>query len=251
MGPPESAYSVVWWSPEQGVLALDMPPAPGLRREDLIVRDVPAAALQAHLDAFRAWRRERDDAVAAASRPSVRVVTATEAAGGQGSETVDRIEVAVESLAPAAGRPGGARFGALVHALLGRMPLGDAGVHALAPLAEAQARILGADAVEKAAAVDLAQRVREHPVLRAAAQAEARGTCFRETPVTLRLEEGDLVEGVVDLAFDDGQGFVVVDFKTDRELDGALERYRRQVQIYAAAIAISTGRPARGMLMRV
>ena len=44
---------------------------------------------------------------------------------------------------------------------------------------------------------------------------------------------------------------VVVDFKTDRELDGALDRYGRQVQIYAAAIAAATGRPARGVLMRI
>jgi ATP-dependent exoDNAse (exonuclease V) beta subunit len=42
---------------------------------------------------------------------------------------------------------------------------------------------------------------------------------------------------------------VVVDFKTDRELNGAFDRYRRQVQIYAAAIAQATGRPARAVLM--
>jgi len=44
---------------------------------------------------------------------------------------------------------------------------------------------------------------------------------------------------------------VVVDFKTDREMDGAFDRYQRQVSIYAAAIAAATGRPTRAVLMRV
>ena len=50
---------------------------------------------------------------------------------------------------------------------------------------------------------------------------------------------------------DDGDRFVVVDFKTDRELEGNLERYQRQVRIYAAAIRAATGRPVRAALMRV
>jgi ATP-dependent exoDNAse (exonuclease V) beta subunit len=70
-------------------------------------------------------------------------------------------------------------------------------------------------------------------------------------PVTLRLDSGELLEGVVDLAFEVGGEMVVVDFKTDRELQGSLEVYRRQVQIYAHAIATATGREARGVLMKI
>ena len=94
-------------------------------------------------------------------------------------------------------------------------------------------------------------RVLTHPVLEAAARAAREGRCYRETPVTWRSEAGALIEGIVDLAYADEEGFVVVDFKTDRELDGALERYQRQVSIYAAAIAAATGRSARAVLMRV
>jgi ATP-dependent helicase/nuclease subunit A len=65
------------------------------------------------------------------------------------------------------------------------------------------------------------------------------------------LPSGAIVEGQVDLAFEDDDGYVVVDFKTDREIEGAVDRYRRQVQIYAAAIATATGRPTRAVLMRV
>jgi ATP-dependent exoDNAse (exonuclease V) beta subunit len=44
---------------------------------------------------------------------------------------------------------------------------------------------------------------------------------------------------------------VVVDFKTDRELDGPLETYRRQVQAYASAVGAALGKRARAVLMRV
>src|SRR6185436_15705128 len=77
------------------------------------------------------------------------------------------------------------------------------------------------------------------------------GLCYRETPVTLRLESGALVEGIVDLAYQAEGEVVVVDFKTDREREGAMETYRRQVQIYAHAIALATGRPTRGVLMKI
>jgi ATP-dependent exoDNAse (exonuclease V) beta subunit len=43
----------------------------------------------------------------------------------------------------------------------------------------------------------------------------------------------------------------VVDFKTDRELDGTLERYRRQVSIYATAVGRTAGLPTQAFLMRV
>jgi ATP-dependent exoDNAse (exonuclease V) beta subunit len=59
------------------------------------------------------------------------------------------------------------------------------------------------------------------------------------------------VEGNVDLAYVTDDEVVVVDFKTDRELDGALETYRRQVQIYAAAVGQALGKRARAVLMRV
>ena len=49
---------------------------------------------------------------------------------------------------------------------------------------------------------------------------------------------------MADLAFEQDGAMVVVDFKTDREMEGAVDRYQRQVRIYAAAIAAATGRSA-------
>jgi ATP-dependent helicase/nuclease subunit A len=118
-------------------------------------------------------------------------------------------------------------------------------------LAAAHGRILGAEPTEVAAARDAVAETLRHPVLEAARKAVDARQCYRETPVPLRLDSGVIVEGNVDLAFRDAEGFVVVDFKTDRELDGALERYERQVSLYAEAIARSTGLATRAVLMRV
>ena len=62
-----------------------------------------------------------------------------------------------------------------------------------------------------------------------------------------------LGEGVLDLAFreemPDFTGWTVVDFKTDRELEEASDRYARQVQLCSRAVSASTNLPARGILL--
>jgi len=66
------------------------------------------------------------------------------------------------------------------------------------------------------------------------------------------LPDGTMVEGVVDLAFREVDHWVVVDFKTDREIsEQGGERYRRQVAVYCAAIARATGEPAVGRILRI
>ncbi|HEX2485942.1 MAG TPA: PD-(D/E)XK nuclease family protein, partial [Myxococcota bacterium] len=67
----------------------------------------------------------------------------------------------------------------------------------------------------------------------------------------VRLDDGALAEGVVDLAFreDDGSTWTVVDFKTDREVAGGRGRYEAQLRLYAAAISCATGERARGVLL--
>jgi len=89
-------------------------------------------------------------------------------------------------------------------------------------------------------------------VLVRARAADARGACRRETPVTFTMPDGSLVEGVVDLAFEEDGVWTVVDYKTDRDIAAVGEdRYRRQVALYVAAIARATGQRANGILMRV
>jgi len=259
IGAVDEGVSVVWWAPD--ALALGAQASLGLRRDDLIVRDVSPGVLRQRLADHAAWQTSRAAALEKASQPSVRVLTVTEWAASMEGDTagtlpdaVASIEVTVETVTAVGTttpRPAGSRFGTLVHAVLAAAPLDGTNARLLAQLVEAHGRVLGAEPEEMEVALTVVRRVLTHPLMRAAATAAAAGRCYRETPVTWRLDACALVEGVADLAFMTDEGVTVVDFKTDRELDSALDRYRRQVQIYAAAIGFALGRPARGVLMRV
>jgi len=79
----------------------------------------------------------------------------------------------------------------------------------------------------------------------------AQGRCRRETPITLTLADGSVIEGMLDLAFLEKGAWTVVDFKTDREFKKEIEHYKRQVGLYALSIERATGQPCGGILMRV
>jgi ATP-dependent exoDNAse (exonuclease V) beta subunit len=70
------------------------------------------------------------------------------------------------------------------------------------------------------------------------------------TPVLLRLDDGSLVEGVVDLAFRENGGWTVVDFKTDRDFEASSDCYIAEVSLYSKAVgAATTGLPVRGVVL--
>ena len=68
-------------------------------------------------------------------------------------------------------------------------------------------------------------------------------------PFTLRLEGDYLVEGVIDLLFEDEDGLTVLDFKTDSPEGERLETYLRQLSWYVFAAERLLERPARGILL--
>ena len=149
-------------------------------------------------------------------------------------------------------RPVGKPFGTLVHELLSRAPF-DAGTRTLVPLARTLVRMLGNTAEEERAAVEAAGRALSHPVLTRAAAADRMRLCRREVPILYQDPTGDLLEGIMDLAFRDEPdgGWTVVDFKTDVRPDVGQEEYRRQVALYVRALAEATGAPAEGVLLYV
>ena len=151
-------------------------------------------------------------------------------------------------------RPSGRRFGALVHAILASVDL-DADADAIQASAAVNGRLVGATEEEIIAAVVAVRATLEHPILRRAAASARKGEIRRETPVLLTLDDGSLVEGVVDLAFREDTpefaGWTVVDFKTDREFATSSDRYKAQVIAYSAAIQAATGLPSRGILLVV
>lgn len=154
--------------------------------------------------------------------------------------TVERVERAGFA------RPHGRRFGTLVHAVLAEIPFA-ATTEEIQRAATLQGRYLGSTAAEvDAAGVTVAEALR-HPLLR---RAGAASVCRRELPLALRLDDGTVLDGVVDLAFADGDGpWTVVDLKTDLGVAGERAAYEEQVRLYARAIGEATGRPARGVLL--
>ena len=56
-----------------------------------------------------------------------------------------------------------------------------------------------------------------------------------------------LIQGIIDVFFEEGDRFVVVDYKTDHvEQDGELvSRYKVQLDYYARALARLTGKPVK------
>jgi ATP-dependent exoDNAse (exonuclease V) beta subunit len=249
-------YPVVWWDP--GALALDAKASSGLRRDDLIVKDVPRHVIADGRTQYDTWRLARADARTAGAAESVLLATVREWTGDAtrlNPPGADPSAVAIVHLSDRSTgdeeRLGGAAFGILVHALLARTSF-EASREDLEALAAVQARLLGLSEPESAQAALVVERALRHDIVRRARLANARGACRRETPVTWTLPGGTTIEGIVDLAFEEAGRWTVVDFKTDREIDAVgEERYRRQVAIYAAAISSATGAPADGLLVRL
>ena len=75
--------------------------------------------------------------------------------------------------------------------------------------------------------------------------------CYREYPLTLRLDGDQVMEGVIDLAFLEDGRWTIVDFKTDADSAEARAQYQRQLQWYAFAMTEMTGLPARAVLLGV
>ena len=246
--PGPGGYPVVWWDP--GALTLGAKPPFGVRRDDLIVKDVPRHVVADGRGRYDRWRLARLDARAAGATPMLAVQTVREWTADEARElppVARAIDVALVQAEKERddtsweGPAGGAAFGALVHAILAQASF-DATREALDEVARMEACVLGLREGEAAEAVLKVERVFRHALLARARAAAARGACRRETPVTCRLPDGTIVEGIVDLAFEEHGRWIVVDYKTDREFAaGGAARYRRQVALYAAAIAQATG----------
>ncbi len=248
----DTGYEVVWWDAE---LVDEKPPASyGLLGEDLLIE----AGDDANRERFERWRRHGEELVARGSEPSARPVAVTELEREPPGKAA---EVAVEELDRSRDRPGGVRFGSLVHTVLRDAPLsGEPG--RVGELASLHGSLIGATRAEVEAAESVVAAALASP---AADAARASRRVLRETPFLLPLagdSERRIVEGAIDLAYlkDDGR-WIVVDWKTDLgDLDAPAgasgdngvsrgERYHRQVRWYCYALEQLTGAPASGRLV--
>ena len=131
----------------------------------------------------------------------------------------------------------GMRWGGVIHALLqAAMSAPKTDWDALAT-ALLQAADLDVTLVEEA--VETVRHVMESTLWQRASSSRQRST---ELPfVVLDAGDGALVRGVIDLAFEESDGWVIVDYKTDRatgqQLEKLAETYRPQVAVYRTAWA--------------
>jgi ATP-dependent exoDNAse (exonuclease V) beta subunit len=248
-GPLQTAeYSVVWWDPRALKLGAEAPL--GLRRPELIVKDVAPAIIDSGLAAYNSWRERRQRAISAGSHGSVALRTVTQAAKTVGQPDLQLPPVEIVELPRAANRPSGRRFGTLVHAVLASVPL-DGDLNIIKRLATIHGRILGAPRDEVDAASESVRVTLAHRVFDDVREAAQQGRCRREVPIAWRDSDGSLIEGAIDLAFEQAESWTVIDFKTDEEFRGDEPVYRRQVGMYAAAIKAANGSPVAALLMRV
>ena len=222
--PQAGDHRVVWWDP--AALDLTVDTQYGLQREELLVQHEPASSQSAR--DYAEWRENRTNSLNKGEKPALRMVLASKGEEAAPS-TIFAARPQTATIPPTVDRPGGRRFGTLVHAVLRDAALDATEVERWAGI---HATLLDCDREERDAAISVAQAALTHPLFERARKAER---CEREYPVTLRLDDGRILEGVIDLAFQEADGgWVIVDFKTS--IDDAAA-HAQQVEWYAYALA--------------
>jgi ATP-dependent exoDNAse (exonuclease V) beta subunit len=266
--PKVGEHRVVWWDPS--VLRPVSQGNTSSRLTEFLKEDDNKVRSEEGIRGHEEWQKQRASVRQVAGKPEWTVVTATshfamlgvrEESGAEEAKIPALPQVAVESIKIDFSRPHGKRFGTLVHTVLSVVPL-NSDHDGIAEIARLQGRILGATDEEVAAVTETVHRALSHPLMRRAAAAVISGTCRREVPVALKLDDGVMVEGVIDLAFQEqrpdqgqtagaGSPWVVIDYKTDFEVKGRLEEYQNQVSLYALAISRATGLETQAVLLRL
>ncbi|HSR68975.1 MAG TPA: UvrD-helicase domain-containing protein [Acidobacteriota bacterium] len=233
---------VVWWDPRALDLGKDVDF--GVRQATVLAKDGQGKASRQGLDRYRQWQQRRSRAIKDGAQPLHQVFTASEVEDAP----EDSFEIAVEVLkAGQKQRPSGKRFGTLVHTVLRDVEL-QAGESAVERLVRLHGRVLGAQEEEMRAAVRSVLTALGHDLMKAARASERR---FRELPVSFRDSRGRLLEGTIDLLFQEEGAWTVVDFKTDAEFKELSDRYRAQMGWYLQAVSRLTGQPVRGFLLGI
>jgi len=237
--PQQGNHAVVWWDPR--TLTVARPANLGLRQEEILKGD-PNDEESPSLTAYREWKEQRDKTIVIGGQKQFDVVTATEA-----PDSPIATPVRFETVQKAANRSMGPRFGTLMHTILRDAPLeGDGKI--IKELAEVHGRVFGATDQEiKDAAIAVAAAL-QHPLLERARKSK---TCRRELPILLKLDGNRILEGVIDLAFEENGGWHVVDFKTDAAIGPNRQRYENQLRWYSLALTRLNDAPVEAHLLNI
>jgi ATP-dependent exoDNAse (exonuclease V) beta subunit len=230
--PKAGRHTVVWFDP--AVLQLRVAKPEGVENEQVLSGTTDQAV--EGLRRYQEWKDTRAKRLEAGAAPSYRVATAQ--TFGSAAEAV-HIPVETVTLPIAIGRPTGRKFGRVVHGILQHAGSPDD----VAALAGIWSRRHSASEEERTAAADAARRALEY-----IAQAIPAGAHrYRELPVMVRLGDGTIIDGRIDLAWRTEASWTVIDYKTDRRE----KRNIAQVQLYALALERATNLPARCLVLEV
>ena len=230
--PTAGSQPVVWFDP--AMLALETPRSSGVEHQQVLSGTTEQAV--EGLRRYEEWKAERTARIESASVPRYRVAVAERITV---IEETERIAVETITLASESRRPGGRRFGRLVHEILQRADRTED----VAQLARILARRHGVPEADSESAAAIARAAME----RIGALVPQGAQRLREAPLLVQLQDGTLVDGRIDFAWSDGSQWTVVDYKTDRR-----ERRRiGQLQLYALALQQATGLPARGLVLEI
>ena len=239
--PPRDAQIGDFWkdllpflenAPADEVLLVDADTLPRVpaRREPLDVRMLAGAAGG---DAVAArWVAERAALVEEGSyRPYVPIAAVKAALR----------DAPAEGIAEAS--PTGRHFGSLVHRVLEWISLEDATAPQVRATAAALAPSFGLDAEAGRRAGEAAWSALGLPVM---SRARTARRVWRELPLVFP-DGSDLIEGVIDLVFEEEAGLVIVDYKTDRitpdQAVAQAAHHAPQLQLYGRGLAQAWGMP--------
>jgi ATP-dependent exoDNAse (exonuclease V) beta subunit len=239
--PEQGGHSVVWWDPS--TLRLDVEPSFGLSQEDILIEGDGVRARES-VASYEQWRVSREAVIAAGAKPSLDVFIATDAVeppeGYADSVRITRVPRSER-------RPKGSRFGSLVHLVLRDVDF-TASEDAVERVTRTHARIVAAPDEEVTAAIGAVLACLKHPLLDLARKSSK---VHREWPVVARTDDGKILDAIIDLAFEDSEGWIVLDFKTDAEDLGRVAKYRRQVGWYVRGVEVALGKRPQGWLLHV
>ncbi len=191
------------------------------------------------LDNPDAWERERDTLIRQMSDSQIISASSLH----DSADAVEDTKTGDEQIESDPWRRGRAAssIGRAVHAILQDVDLINPSISELNVLAAKHSRAHDVVSFEDEI-LRLAQATLETPVMRRAAEALAKGRAWRESYVSARIgDSGLILEGYVDLLFEDDEGaLVIVDYKTDRTTDNS-EAYELQLGAYVAAVRKATG----------
>jgi ATP-dependent exoDNAse (exonuclease V) beta subunit len=179
---------------------------------------------------FRTWREDRAERIALLSRGrDLRTAT--------GGEEIPRGADSGE----------GALFGQVVHRTLEHVDWSHP--DSLDKIASEVASGSGVGPALAARAAEVVRRALASDLVRRITSADR---YFKEVPFVFR-ENGTIVEGVMDVLFEEEGRLGIVDFKTDRVPKSRLEEradiYRAQMATYRRAVTMACGRPPEDVIL--